>query len=207
MEIQIDSAGLSAISAANQSVTLSRQVNQAVDVTAGGSLTVAWQVFAPLETNTVSWTNQYYCFATATPLSMNAVITMNSQLQSAMVAGFVYQFAQGQFAMLQPPQGGSDYIVSNGTQQPAFAFGLAQAATVNDVAVAAAPFCVVPVLYNQAAYFIPSGTIGIFLSSASVAGTLLPPPSNPCVVSATGAVGSEPTIGFDDQTNTFYQIS
>lgn len=204
MEIQIDSAGLSAISAANQWVTLTRQVNQAVDVIAAASLSVAWQVFEPMETNTVTWTNQYYCFATTTPLAMNAVITINSQLQSAMVPGVVYQFAQGQFTM-QQQQGGSFYIVSNGTAQPSFAFGLAQSATVNNVPVMA-PFCVAPVLYNQEAYFTPSEVIGIFLSTASTAGTLLPPPANPCLVNAASGSGDEPTIGFDDQTNTFYQI-
>jgi hypothetical protein len=152
MEIQIDNAGLSAIAAAGQMVTLTRQVNQAVAVFAANTLplTVAWQVFAPTQTNIVSWTDQYYCFATTTPLRMNAVISMISQGQSAMVPGFVYQFARGQFTMQQPGQGGNFYIVGNATAQGAFAFGLAQSATVNNVSVVA-PFCAVPVLYNQSA--------------------------------------------------------
>ena len=208
MDIQIDSAGLTDISAAGQRVTLTRSVNQAVEAvtTNAGGLTVAWQAFSPMQNNAVNWSDgQYYCFASTTPVAMNMVIEMNSQSDAAMQIGYVYQFAQGRFTMQQPQQGGSWYIVSNATQG-SFAFGLAQSAIVNNQPVLA-PFCLVPILYNQQAYFTPSGMIGVFLSSASAAGTLLPPPSNPCFVSAPTGDSTEPTVGFNDQTNTFYQIS
>jgi hypothetical protein len=213
MEIQIDSAGLSEISDAGQVVTVTRCVNQSVDTVASaaaanaGALTVAWQTFQPMQINDINWTDdQYYCFATTTPLVMNAVIAVISQSGSPMQIGFVYEFAQGQFTMQQTQQGGDWYIVSNATPG-SYAFGLAQSATVNNVPVLA-PFCVMPILYNQAAYFIPSAMIGVFLSTASAAGALLPPPSaNACFVSAPSGAVTEPTIGFNDQTNTFHQIS
>jgi hypothetical protein len=62
-------------------------------------------------------------------------------------------------------------------------------------------------MLSEAAYFSPWATIGIFLSSARGAGTLLPPPANPCRVTAKTSSGSEPTIGFNDPTNTFYVMS
>jgi hypothetical protein len=204
MEIQIDSDGLSAIYAANQVVTLTRDVDQAVDGVRVAALVIAWQAFQPLQMNAINWTDQYYCFATTTPLLMNAVITMNSTSSEPMQIGFVYQFAQGQF-IKQQQQDVNSYIVANASAG-SFAFGMAQSATVNNVPTLA-PFCIVPVLYNETAYFNPSDVIEIFLSSAGGAGALLPSPSEALDVLAQSGGGSEPTIGFDDETDTFYQIS
>ncbi len=203
MEIQIDNSGLSAIYGADQVVTLARYVDQAVDAVAAQP-TIAWQAFAPLQLNAVNWADQYYCFATTTPLIVGAVVTMNSQSGLPLQIGLVYQFTQGQFVK-QQAQTASSYITANMAPSGSYAFGLAQSATVNNVPTLA-PFCAVPVLYNQAAYFNPSDAIAIFLSSAKRGGTVLPPPSNALKVVANGAA-SAPTIGFDGQNNTFYQIS
>ena len=202
MEIQIDSAGLSQIYAADQAVTLARQVNQVVDAVATRPA-IAWQAFAPLQMNTVGWTDQYYCFATTTPLVMGAVITMNARYASPMQIGSVYQFADGQFIVHQ--QSGNSYVVSNAMPLGSYALGLAQAATINNVPTLA-PLCAVPVLFNEAVYFNPSDLIAIFLSSSSSGGSVIPPPANALnVVVKPGATAT--TIGFNDQTNLFYSIS
>jgi predicted oxidoreductase len=114
--IQIDSAGLSEIYDAGQTVTLARQVNQIVDAVASArgsadasQLIVAWLAFAPLETNTIGWSEQYYCFATTTSLTMGEVLEMNSQSAASMQPGSVYTFDQGQFSAY--PGSGSDYVV------------------------------------------------------------------------------------------------
>lgn len=206
MEIQIDSAGLTKIANAGQVVTLTHHVDQTVEAIAPSRLTVAWQAFAPLQTNTVNWSDQYYCFMTTTPLIMNNVIMINAEYPSPVQTGFVYQFAQGQFTMVQQSQGTNCYVISNAAQQGSYAFGLAQSATVNSV-LTLAPCCVAPVLYNEEAYFCPSGEIGVFLSSASAAGALLPPPSNALNVLVNSGSGNGPIIGFNDQTNSFYLIS
>jgi hypothetical protein len=206
MEIQIDDAGLSKIATAGQMVTLTRRVKASVVGAAHIPPTVAWQAFAPMQKNAVRWSDrQYYCFMTTTPLAMNAIITMNAQSGSAMQIDIVYQFAQGRFSMQQRQQGDGSYIISNAADR-LLAFGLAQSATVNDTQVLS-PLCVVPVLNNETAYFSPSAMIGVFLSTASAAGTLLPPSANGFRVSAPDGAANEPIIGFDDRTNTFYQIS
>lgn len=206
MAINIDSAGLSKIYAADQSVTLTRAVGQSVvaNVAAsGGGTTVAWQAFAPLQSNTVSWTDQYYCFATTAPLVIGAVITMNSQCATPMQAGPVYQFTEGQF--VQQPATGSSYVIANGAPSGSFAFGLAQTATINSVAVLS-PLNAKAVLYNEAIYLSPTDLIAIFLSSATKGGTVIPPPSNALSINVSSASAGV-TIGFNDQTNTFYQIA
>lgn len=217
MVIQIDSAGLSAIYAANQSVTLARQVRSFVQswgvARAGTAFTpsaaasappaVAWQAFRPLASNTIDWADQYTCFATTTPLDYGAVLMLNAFSAAPMQVGLAEIFSAGQFT--QRPQGGPAYVVANASQTGSYAFGLAQSATINNVA-ALCPVSAAPVLYNEAAYLTPTDVISIFLSSAITGGTVIPMPSNAfSVAAATGA--SDPTIGFDNSTNMFFQIS
>lgn len=208
LEIQIDSAGLSEIYGASQSVTLALKVGQIVDAVASpkasaggaGQLIVAWLAFAPLQTNTVTWNEQYYCFATATPLTMGEVIKMNSQSAAPMQPGAIYTFANGQFS--SHPASGSAYVVYN-AMAGGYGFGLAQQATVNG-APAFAPTSAVPVLSNEAAYFTPADQISIFLSSASNNGTLIPPPINALTLAVDTA---RAVVGFNDQTHSFFQLS
>ena len=96
--------------------------------------------------------------------------------------------------------------VGNATASGSYAFGMVETATVNNVA-SPGPLCAVPVLYNEAVYLNPSDLIAIFLSSVTAAGTLIPPPKDPFTIAISASSGSDPVIGFNDQTNTFYQIS
>ena len=212
MDIQIDSAGLSAIYAANQSVTLARQVNTFVQTwgvpeaqlaASAPPASVAWQAFQPLPSNTIDWTDQYTCFATTTPLNYGAVLMLNAFSPAPMQVGLAEIFSDGRFT--QRPQGGPAYVVANASQTGSYAFGLAQSATINSVA-ALCPVCAAPVLYNEAAWFTPTDVISIFLSSAITGGTVIPMPSNAFAVSA-AAGASGPTIGFNDKTNMFFQLS
>lgn len=206
MDIQIDNQGLTNIYNAGQVVTLMRRVDQAVDSDViAAAPAVAWQAFAPFQSNTVTWMDDFYCFATTTPLVMNAVIAMNAKSDAPMDIGYVYVFAQGQLVKKQQAGSPRSYVVSNATPSGSFSFGMAQAAVVNDVSTLA-PICVVPVLYNESAYFNPTAVIATFLSNAKAAGAILPAPSNACdVVVKPGSSG--PTLGFNDQTNLFFQLS
>ncbi len=212
MDIQIDSQGLTKIYNAGQVVTLMRRVDQTVetDAVAANSIAalpaVGWQAFAPMQTNTVTWTDDFFCFATTTPLVVGAVIEINAKSDAPVEVGNVYAFTQGQFVQQQQKsKSAQSYVVSNTTPSGSFAFGLAQAAVVNNVS-RLAPFCVVPVLYNEAAYFNPTQVIATFLSSAKASGAVLPAPSNTCdVVVASGSNG--PTLGFNDQTNLFFKLA
>lgn len=203
MQIQIGNAGLSAIYAANLTVTLARQIAQGVD--AASQTIVAWQAFAPLQLNAVTWADEFYCFATTTPLAAGEVIAMNARSDLPVETGLVYEFAQGQFTAGQKAQTAASYVIANNTPGSIYFFGLAQTAVVNNAAVLA-PFCAAPVLYNQAIYFTPADVIAVFLSSASKGGTIVPPPFNILDVSVS-ADAPEPVVGFNDQTNTFFVMS
>jgi hypothetical protein len=204
--IEIDSQGLTKIYNAGQVVTLLRRVDQIVETDAVAALpVVAWQAFAPMQTNTVTWTNDFYCFATTTLPVIGAVLEINATSNAPVQAGTVYAFTQGQFVQQQKSQSPQSYVVSNATPTGSYAFGLAQTAVVNSVPTLA-PFCVMPVLYNEQAYFNPTNVISTFLSSAKAPGAVLLAPSNACDVTVTSG-SNGPTLGFNDQTNLFFQLS
>ena len=131
MQISIGNAGLSAIYAANLAVTLARQFAQVVD--AASQTIVAWQAFAPLQQNAVTWDDHFYCFATTTPLALGQVIAMNARSELPMQIGVVYEFAQGQFGYGQKAQNAAAYVIANNTPGTIYGFGLAQSAVVNNV--------------------------------------------------------------------------
>ena len=201
MKIQIDNAGLSKISAAGQAVTLVRDTAALIESSV--PLQVAWQVFAPLQINEIDWADQYYGFATTARLHIGAVVTMNSRSGAPMPVGSVATFYNGQFTSVAGT--GARYAISNATSNGDFCFGLAQIAVVNGTSVLA-PVCVMSILTNETAHINPRESISIFLSSCTTAGTIIPSPSNAFRL-AIKPGSSATTVGFNNQTNRFFQLS
>jgi len=122
-----------------------------------------------------------------------------------MQMGSTYTFANGHFTLTQQLGGGSAYVIANGTPTGLYSFGLAQQAVINN-APTVAPLTAMPALYNQSAWFYPTPEISIFLSSCHAAGTVIPAPANALAL-ALGPQASSATVGFNDSTDLFFQIS
>jgi hypothetical protein len=210
VDITIDENDLDKIYGANQSVTFVKSVNQFVGANVSSyddyCCPVAWLAFQPLESNNVSWIENYYMYASTTVLQSGAAIKMNSQTTSAVQIGWLYTFASGMFTGAS--SGGEEpdaFNLYNGMTTPQFNFGLAQHASVNNIQVFA-PLNAVPVLYNQDAIFTPMETVSIFLSSCSANGTVIPIiPSNALTFTLTPQNPSA-NVGFNDNNNEFYII-
>jgi len=145
INIAIDDTGLQNIYQANQYVTI---VNSVVsNPLADGNLTVAWLAFQPLESNQITWTENYYLYATTTTLQDGVQIAMTSQTQEPAQAGWIYTFSEGQFSGASGT--GGTFNVDNQMSANDFSFGLAQSATVNNTTTFA-PLNAVPVLSSYA---------------------------------------------------------
>ena len=206
LTITLDATAVSTINAAGQAITLALSVTAlAMSQSQSASqalLPLAWLVFAPLETNTVSWNPDDQLYATTTPLVMGNPVVPNSVTTATpgIVLGSVYTFSGGVFTAQTGT--GSDYIVCN-EEQGDFSFGLLVTATVNDVNTSG-PVNALPVLFNEEGYFAPPASVFIFLSSASANGTVLPTiPTSALELSlASGSLTA--SICFNDTTNTFF---
>ncbi|WP_437962986.1 hypothetical protein WME76_48150 (plasmid) [Sorangium sp. So ce119] len=204
--IGIDSAGLHTIYRAGQAVTVIKCVGGQVMTpkSAATSLPVAWLAFQPLQSNQVMWTETYYAYATTTALQAGAVIVMNSKTGSPAQPGWTYTFAQGQFTSASASGSDSTFNVVNG-QSNDFSFGLAQQATVNNIATVA-PVDAMPVLLGEEAYFSPSTTVLLFLSSCTQSGTVLVGSPSSALAIRLSSQSPTATVGFNDATNQFYLV-
>lgn len=203
VSIAIDDEGLTTIYDAEQFVTIVKSVQQGVNgaIGAASPYAVVWITFLPFEDNTVAWTDNFYPYATTTPLSPGNAIDVVSQSSVPAQPGFTYTFSDGQFAA--SPGTGTIYQIANQTASPPLSFGLAQQAAVNSVA-CTGPLNALSVLYNELGTFMPTDSIWIFLSGYADGGVVGGPvPSNALQIVLT-AQQPAANVGFNDADNAFY---
>ncbi len=201
LNLKIDDAGLQAIYQAGQNITLVKTSTQ--NPLAGGNLPVAWVSFDPLESNAITWVENYFLYATTTLVQAGVTITMQSMTAGPAQTGVQYTFENGFFSAL--PGIGSVFLMGNGTPAPPnFNFGLAQEATVNNSPIFS-PLNIQPVLYNCEATFTPLETVSIFLSSTENNGVVLSQVASQALVVTLNSQNPTANISFNDANNTFFQ--
>lgn len=199
LDITFDQAGLDALNASGQSVTIVKQ-------SSGGKQT-AWISFKPQMANTVTWTEQYSVYSSTTNAQSGAVIVTSSEATA--IGGSSYNlntagyFDPGVSGAVGPTQ----YQIVNGDPNLTIGTtamvtaGLVQGASVNG-AVVSAPMCAAGVLYNQTALFTPIETIMVFTSSYSDNGIVISQVSgNALTVQYT--TNTLAAIKYNDQNNQF----
>jgi hypothetical protein len=197
LNISIDDAGIKAIIAAGQTVTIVKSADG--DPLRKGLLPVAWLAFAPAQANAVTWTEDYFMYATSSILTPDTQIVMSSQTTDTLQIGKGYVFSSNTFST---GQGTQDCFKLTNSDGATWTFGLAQSATVNGTA-ALAPLNAVPVMNNESAVFIPKVKVAIFLSSASDNGTVITDVASEALVVELSTLQPSAAIGFDDGSNTF----
>lgn len=200
LNIEIDNTGLDTIYGAGLAVTLVKSVIAAPLVS--GNLPIAWIEFHPFETNVVTWVENYYAYATTTVLQSGATLAMTSQTATPVQDGWTYTFANGQFTAAQGG-GNGVYTVENAVAGSSFNFGLAQQATVNNVATLA-PLNAQPLPYNMEASFTPEETVSIFLSSYVNNGVVISQVASNALTVTLTSQSPTASIGYNDAKNSFY---
>ncbi|MDF7774509.1 hypothetical protein P1X14_04565 [Sphingomonas sp. AOB5] len=196
LNITIDPVGLNMIYGANLAVVMVRSWESDPD----SPLTIAWQMFQPLEMNQIDWSDSYQVYATNTQPLIGAQIEMMATAPAQL--GWSYTYADGQFT---GSAGGSDPqgVEITNQQDPELGLGLVQAASVNNVQVEF-PTSFLRVLGGESATITPYETITIFVAPMTNSGSVIQsPPPNALMVEFSP---QSPTaqIGFNDATNSFY---
>jgi len=198
LNINIDSASVSAVNKVDQQVTIVKSVTPSLS---GGNLPVAWLTFTPLMFNTVTWVENYNLYSTTQQLQAGATISMTSIADGTIQPGWLYTFANGVFNGANGT--GSTFNIQNSDNSYPLSFGLAQQATVNGQS-AYAPLNCVPVLYNQQVSFTPIETLSIFLSNYTDNGVVISQVAGNALVVELTSQQPTATIGFNGTNNTFY---
>jgi len=161
---------------------------------------VAWLVFSPFQQNTIAWSDEYYLYATVTPLQQPNVILINSMTAGSANMNSLYAFNQAQF-IGSAGGNGAVYAVTNQMSGPQLYFGLAQQAQING-STEIGPLTAVSVLLGQSIQFNPNAQVSIFLSSASDNGEMLP--SIPQSALTFAITQTSVVVAYNDATNSFY---
>lgn len=198
LNIQIDDAGLQAITQSGQKVTIVKSVPR-------GGESVAWILFPPLEMNMITWTEEYSVYASTTNIQAGA--TIETQSLKCAAGGNMYPFENSQFKNgirdLEPTQYGVQNLDPDIRTGPVamITSGLYQGAMVNGEE-SVSPLNAIGVLYNENAIFTPIETIQVYLSLYQHNGQIISEvSSNALTVQFTNQTTQ--TIHFNDRTNTF----
>jgi hypothetical protein len=203
IDINIDDAGLQAIQSSGQAVTIVKSV--VTNAVASGNLPVAWLQFQPMESNTVTWQENYYAYATTTNLQAGAKIIRTSHTAGNVQLGWTYTLNPAGVFVGAAGGGATTFTASNqhGDQ---LGFGLAQSANVNGVPVLA-PLNVVTMLNNELATFTPIETISVYLSAYVDNGVVISQIAGDALEITLTSQSPSATLGFNDSSNSFYLAS
>lgn len=193
LNINIDSQGVEQINQAGQQVTISKS-----DPTTNP---IAWIGFAPLESNILTWTDNYYMYASTSEIENGVTIDMSSQTPDPLQLGFTYTLQDGAF--LSTSGTGSSYIGEN-QEGDSLTFGLAQSSTVNGNSQTLTPLNAVTVLNNETANFTPLETVYVCLYANTANGTVISSIASSALKVVLSSTTPSANIGFNDTNNTFY---
>lgn len=199
LDITFDQAGLIALTAAGQSVTIVKQT--------AGSKPVAWITFTPQMANAITWTEQYSVYSSTTNTQSGAVIVTSSSTSAIggssynlNASGFFDPGVSGAVGTTQYQIENSDPTLMIGTTAMVTG-GLVQGANVNG-SVVSAPMCAVGILFNQTALFTPIETINVFTSSYSNNGMVISQVAGNALT-VTYTTNAKASIKYNDQNNQF----
>lgn len=199
LDITFDQAGLQALNAAGQSVTIVKQT--------AGSKPVAWITFTPQLFNVITWNPVYSVYSSTTNAQAGAIIQTSSKATAIggssynlNTAGFFDSGVSGAVGPTQYQIVNSDPDLKIGSTAMVTG-GLLQGASVNGTAVTA-PMCAVGILFNQTAVFTPIETILVFTSSYSNNGIVISQVAG-TALAVSYTTNQKAAITYNDQQNQF----
>lgn len=201
LNLQIDSQSLSMLRAAGQRITIGRSVN-------GGSPNVAWIVFNPLMSNTITWEEAYGLYASTVNLANGASIYAMAAVEPPGREAWTYPFLPSMY-FGNPVQGGpppGSYGIQNTapmSQFPMLTFGLTQAAVVNGTGTPPQVVSATPLLSQMSAVLTPSTTIYVWLQSMFGSSTFISNLSGPTTRVTFGGPVTSQTLMYDPNRGVF----
>ncbi|EDP95956.1 hypothetical protein U8527_13715 [Kordia algicida OT-1] len=143
--------------------------------TKDGSPNVAWQVFKPMQSNTLSWTEEYGIYASTSEIVSGAKLSQLSNVPVGAIQNKQYTL-ESNATITGPATGGKphSYALENQyAEKPYMTVGLYQDATVNGTEIAGNAISAVPVLRAHNAVMTPYTTVYIWLESNTISNTVV----------------------------------
>ena len=176
----------------------------------GGTPNVAWVVFRPLESNTMTWVEEYGIYASTASLVNGALLTQMSRSEFPALDGRTYQFSpNGSFG---PASGsgqlGSFYALNSYSGAPGYlTFGLFQDATVNNQRVAGNAISAAPVLFGSTAQMTPYTTVYLWVQSQVQSNSVVTLVTSPQTAVTFGGGVTSASLNYEPRTGQFVNKS
>lgn len=173
----------------------------------GDKPNVAWVVFRPLQSNTMTWTEEYGIYASNVELNNGVVLTQMSRSEFPALDGKIYEFApNGTFG---PPTAGGQagsFSVLNYYDNPPrryLTFGLCQNATVNGEVAEGNAISAATVLYQSKAVMTPFTTVYLWVQSQVASNSVLTVVTSPMTMVTFGGATTNISLAYDPDTGKF----
>ena len=166
---------------------------------------VAWQVFRPLQGNTLNWDEEYGIYASTSEVTNGAVLTQLSSTGIPAVENKLYTL-QPSGAVSGPDSGGapdSYAMLNNYSFKDYLTIGLYQDATVNGTKILGNALSAAPVILKSTAFMTPFTTLYIWLQSQVVSNTVVTTVTSPMTKLVFGGGVSNISVAYDSTSGTF----
>lgn len=149
--------------------------------TEGSAPNVAWQVFRPMEANSISWEEQYGIYASTAEIHNGAKLSQLSRTEFPATGGGQYTLSpHATFGLSGGAGERSSYYATNSyPEKPFLTFGLFQDATVNGQQVAGNAISAAPVLLESTARMTPYTTLYVWVQSEVMSNTVVTQVTSP----------------------------
>lgn len=171
----------------------------------GSTPNVAWQVFRPMQANTLEWAEEYGIYASTSQVANGANLTQLSSTGIPAAMNKLYCLEPNSI-ISGPSSGGSpdSYALLNKyDQKSVMTIGLYQDANVNGTEILGNAVSAVPVMLQSTAVMTPYTTIYIWLQSSVISNTVCTIVTSPMTELRFGGGTSEIGVAYDSQSGLF----
>lgn len=176
--------------------------------TGGSAPNVAWQVFYPMQANTLNWEENYGIYASTSVVANGATLTQLSSTGIPAVGNKLYTL-EPSGAMQGPVSGGSPdsySLLNNYAIKDFLTVGLYQDANVNGTQIIGNALSAAPVLLKSTATMTPFTTVYIWLQSQVVSNTVVTSVTSPMTQLRFGGGVNNISVAYDSSSGKFIPV-
>ncbi|SFD26319.1 hypothetical protein SAMN05518672_1011339 [Chitinophaga sp. CF118] len=176
--------------------------------TGGGTPNVAWQVFKPMQSNQLSWGEEYGIYASTSGVTNGAILSQLSSVPVGAATNKLYTLEPSS-KISGPASGGSagSYTLLNKyAEKDYMTVGLYQNANVNGTDIIGNALSAAPVLLSSTASMTPYTTVYIWLQSQVISNTVVTTVTSPMTILKFGGEVTEISVAYDSASGKFLPV-
>lgn len=173
--------------------------------TGGAQPNVAWQVFKPMQANTLKWGEEYGIYASTSAVTNGATLSQLSSVPVGARDNMLYTLEPN--AIISGPVSGGmsgAFALNNKfAEKPYMTVGLYQNANVNGTDIIGNALSAAPVILQSTAFMTPYTTVYIWLQSQVVSNTVVTMVTSPMTKLTFGGTTKELSVAYDSASGFF----